>query len=387
MQAKKIHRFLGLHNRMRSRKGKKGEFSELISLAVARNINIDDEGAVSSRDGYVESLVLGNVTAAFSMSHNRHAYVVSDGVLYRVNTDLSTIQLGSVGNQPVQWLEVGTRVFMSTGFIIDNDKLIPWAVQPPSDPVVTVTSGLLPAGQYQLLVTRIFPDGRESASSGVVALNLADDSGLDLTGIVGCMVYMTDTNGSVFYEIGYQVNYIGAVADGGKSINQDLILNGTLPEDVRQIAFYQGSLYCSTYDKTNDLSAIFFSCYMRFHVFDYDSNVISDIAGEIRLLHGMDNGLLIGTDRAIYLYADESLSKLAGYGVPIGKQLIVNRDGNVFFQSVRGVCTLPFQNLTEDNFTMPLGGECVTGIINTEGFESFVTITDGTGVAEDSMTF
>jgi hypothetical protein len=373
---------------MRSRKGKKGEFSELISLAVAKNINIDDEGAVSSRDGYIESLALSNVTAAFSMSHNRHAYVVSDGVLYRVNPDLSTIQLGSVGTQAVQWLEVGTRVFMSTGFIIDNDNLIPWAIQPPSEPVVAnVVYGLLPAGQYQLLVTSILPDGRESASSGIVALNLPDNSGLDLMGTVGCMVYMTDTNGSVFYEIGYQTNYIGAVADGGKSINQDLILNGTLPDDVRQIAFYQGSLYCSTYDKTNDLSAIFFSCYMRFHVFDYDTNVISDIAGEIRLLHGMDNGLLIGTDRAIYLYADESLSKLAGYGVPVGKQLIVNRDGNVFFQSMRGVCTLPFQNLTGDNFTMPLGGECVTGIINAEGFESFVTITAGTGVAEDSMTF
>lgn len=371
---------------MRSRKGKKGEYSELISLAEAKNINIDDEGAVSSRDGYVQSLPFGNVTAAYSMSHNRYGYIVSNGVLYRVNPDLSTIELGNVGTQPVQWLEVGTRVFMSTGFIIDNDVLIPWRVNPPNTPVITVVSGYLPAGQYQLLITKILPDGRESVSSDVIALNLSDDSGIELTGIAGCMVYMTDANGSAFYEVGYQINYIGAI-DGGKSINQYLILNGALPENIGQIAFYQGSLHCSIYDKETDLSAIFYSVYMLFHVFDYDTNVISDIAGEIRLLHGMDNGLLIGTDRAIYLYSDGNLSKLAGYGVPVGKPLMVNRDGSVFFMSLRGVCTMPFQNLTEDNFTMPLGGECVTGIINTEGFESFITITDGAGFAEDSTTF
>src|SRR5574343_82281 len=386
MQSKKVHRFLGLHNQMRSRKGKKGEYSELISLTEAKNISIDDEGAISSRDGYVQSLQLNNVTAAYSMSHNRHGYVVSNGVLYRVNPDLSTVELGKVDAQPVQWLEVGTLVFMSTGFIIDNDELNTWRVFPPNEPVGSVISGYCPAGQYQLLLTRIMPDGRESVSSNVIALNLSDDSGVELKGIAGCMVYMTDTNGSVFYEVGYQVNYIGAI-DGGKSINQYLILNGALPENIGQIAFYQGSLYRSTYDKETDLSAIFYSVYMLFHVFDYDTNVISDIAGEIRLLHGMDDGLLIGTDRAIYIYSDNSLSKLAGYGVPIGKPLVVNRDGSVFFQSLRGVCTMPFQNLTVDNFTMPLGGECVTGIINTEGFENFITITDGTGFAEDSTTF
>ena len=76
-----------------------------------------------------------------------------------------------------------------------------------------------------------------------------------------------------------------------------------------------------------------------------------------------------------------------GYGVASGKPIKRNRDGQIFIQSLRGVCTMPFKNLTGDKYTAPLGGECSTAMLDSSGTELFLTITDGLGQTQDSTDF
>ena len=387
--ASQVLAFLGLHNLAVSRRQPKGENGTLISMADCQNIQLDDEGGVSSRDGNTLAMPTTGITAAFNIESYQYGYIVDNGTLKRVNKDLSTADLGIVSIQPTEWLEVGTRVFMSTGYLIDNNALMPWVTPVPVQPDIIIGTGYLAAGQYQLTITSISPDGRESGSCEVIPLNLADNSGLALVGTQNCMVYITPLNGSVFYEVGIGVTVIDSIAQlSSKSINPNLLIMQSVPQGIDKIAYYNECLHCSIYDKPTNSSSIFFSKPFLFNVFDWFSDVISDIAGEIRLLYGMPEGLLIGTDREILLYnVDSGTTKLAGYGVASGKPIKRNRDGQIFIQSLRGVCTMPFKNLTGDKYTAPLGGECSTAILDSSGTELFITITDGFGQTEDSVDF
>jgi len=389
MPTQQVLAFLGLHNLAQSRRQPKGEGGTLISMADCQNVQLDDEGGASSREGNTLAMPTTGITAAFNIESYQYGYIVDNGALKRINKDLSTQDLGTVSTQHTEWLEIGTRVFMSTGYLIDNNVLMPWKNPVPVQPDVIIGTGYLAAGQYQLTITSISPDGRESGSCEVIALNIADNSGLTLVGTQNCMVYMTPLNGSVFYEVGIGVTVIDSITQlTEKSINQQILITQSVPPVVDKIAYYNECIHCSIYDKPTNSSSIFFSKPLLFNVFDWFNDVISDIAGEIRLLHGMPDGLLIGTDREILLYnTDSGITKLAGYGVASGKPLTKNRDGQILFQSLRGVCTMPFKNLTGDKYTSPLGGECSTAILNSSGTELFVTITDGLGQTSDSTDF
>ena len=71
-------------------------------------------------------------------------------------------------------------------------------------------------------------------------------------------------------------------------------------------------------------------------------------AGRITLLAEVSQGLVIGTDRAIFIdHIDAPLQLVADYGVPHGG-LIYDDRNVVFFWSDRGMCrALPFENMTD----------------------------------------
>jgi hypothetical protein len=107
----------------------------------------------------------------------------------------------------------------------------------------------------------------------------------------------------------------------------------------------------------------------------------------VRLLVGTEDFLLIGTDKEIYRFDGLDLKRLARYGVPPGKVYQFSRDDELFFQTVRGVCKMPFENLTEAKISVPYGTYCTTGLISQNGLEKFITVTDGTGGTEDATVF
>ena len=199
MKPATISSFLGVRNVAQSRKQPLG------ALAEAVNVDVDDEGVIVSRLGYAKSLALTSVTAAFAPVNADVAYVVDNGTLKQITPGLQSISLGSVSTKDTHWLEIGMRIFMSTGYLIDNGELKAWFIDPPNPPLIQITSGNLPAGQYQITFTTLADDGRESPSCAVSTLNLSADSGLQLSGVDQCNVYLSDANGSNLYYVGYEV--------------------------------------------------------------------------------------------------------------------------------------------------------------------------------------
>lgn len=374
MKPATISSFLGVRNVAQSRKQPLG------ALAEAVNVDVDDEGVIVSRLGYAKSLALTSVTAAFAPVNADVAYVVDNGTLKQITPGLQSISLGSVSTKDTHWLEIGMRIFMSTGYLIDNGELKAWFIDPPNPPLIQITSGNLPAGQYQITFTTLADDGRESPSCAVSTLNLSADSGLQLSGVDQCNVYLSDANGSNLYYVGYEVDYIGNM-DASTPIDPSLMLTSYPEGDLGPIAFYDACVYVSQYDPVLAVSTIYASKPFFWHVFDVFEDYIQ-VPGEVRMLYGYSEGLLIGTDRDIWAYNGEAISKLAKYGVPPGHGLAADKDGTVMFQTYRGICTLPFKNLTIDKAIFPAGNYCSTAIVNDRAFDKFIILTDGTGESE-----
>lgn len=385
----KTQRFLGLWNTSQSRRQPRGEDGRAITLSSAINVDIDDEGGILSRPGFsATSVTATSVTAAYFRRDYQVGYIVDNGVLKRISSGLDVSELGPVSTETTYWQEVGNRVFLSTGYVVEGDTVLNWRIQPPETPEILVTGGNLSAGIYQIVTTRITVDGAESGSSVPQMINVPENGGIKLFGVSGCNVYVTLMNGADFYLAGYETALITEV-DGFVyyPMPEDLLMAAALPDNVGPIAYYNSCMYYSEYDSSKHETKIGWSSPFWWHLFDMRDDYFQ-IAGEVRLLVGLDEGLLIGTDKEILLYTDEEGPvKQAQYGVPKGQIYVYNRDKKIFFQSMRGICTMPFQNLTGDKVALPLGDFCTLGWIDMNGLEKVITLTDGTGRTDNSTIF
>ncbi|MAC32209.1 MAG: hypothetical protein CME38_01225 [Haliea sp.] len=105
-----IRQFLGLRNTERPARMPAG------SLVQARNIDIDDAGAIERRAGYQPVPGLSGVTAAYATKDDRRLFVVAGGALQEVVSldPLATRHLaGGFGAGEVWWSEGGGYVFCS----------------------------------------------------------------------------------------------------------------------------------------------------------------------------------------------------------------------------------------------------------------------------------
>lgn len=379
-----IKQFLGIRNTARQRKQPVG------ALSMAQNVDIDDEGAVVTRNGYVKSMNGTSITAAYAPRHSDYGYVVDNGRLLKVTQNLSKIDLGAVSSERTVWAEAGDYVFLSTGKVVNNSELVDWRVDPPDALQCRVTSGALAAGQYQLVATVITADGRESASSGLTVLDVPDGGAIQIDNAAGKNIYVTEANGEVFYYAGTGLNYITSTLLLSIPLDPALLLNNPLPDGIDQIAYYSGSVYYSLFDQVNNTSVVGWSKPFRWHVFDVSDDYIL-IPGQVRCMiatgQEQDKALIIATERQIFAFNGDSLAELAAYGVPNGVTASRSLSGLTLIWTDRGVCSVePFQNLTWEKASLAAGNVDNTYHIFHDGIEQFVVLTDSQGAADYAVT-
>ena len=91
-------------------------------------------------------------------------------------------------------------------------------------------------------------------------------------------------------------------------------------------------------------------------------------AGRITLLAEVSQGLVIGTDRAIFVDpVDAPLQRVTDYGVPHGGRVYDDRNV-VFFWSDRGLCrALPFENMTDKQLVVTGRENTVAALLPYQG--------------------
>lgn len=378
-----ITKFLGLYNREQSRRLPVG------SLTVAENIDIDDSGGIIRRQGYAKVADLFNVTSAYATQDERRLFVVSNGdlLLHVGNFNFAVIYV-DVGTAYIQWVEVADFIFLSTGQVIDKDNNVTtWRIPTPMEPDVALISGVLPEGQYQISTALVDALGREGGASPTWVQEVAEGSGFRITPDTPAgytsRVYVSEANGTELYFAGETATSVEVVAATAlvDPIEAAQLGSYPAPEDATVIAHYEARLWAA---QPGPVSAIWFSEPYWWNLFKLQENFIS-VPGWVRMMVGLKEGLLIGTDDEIYVYND-SLMKVADYGVPFGKACAVDDTGKAFIWTKQGICeALPFNNLTEQKLSLAAEGSCYTDIVEQNGFSQFVVLTTEEGAADNKL--
>jgi len=391
-QSVNIDRFLGLRNKV-------DELRTVtdggIGLTRADNIYIDDEFKMQFAEGTTR--VTTEISRELIISHDeQRALVITGTTLRKLNDDLTTTMImdGLDPTATYDYCEVNEFIYLSSSkgdsWIIAPDFTVrAWGLPLPAQVDLFFVDGYLAAGRYQVACTFVAPDGRESGAPLSTVLEVVDSSALvisDIPQLAGHLtrVYISSTNGTVLYRA-FETTQIVVTWNGPVDELVEPLRTQFLrpPPAADRVAYYRGQLILSYWDAHRNISILYGSQPLGFELFDTlkNANVLS---GRVHVLRGMKEYLVIGTDSEIYIYADDDLTRVAKYGVPFGKS-DVEYEKKVYFWSNRGVCrAAPFENMTEEDVSLPPGTDTYGAIVESGGVEKYVVMLNDSGTARNA---
>lgn len=352
-------------------------------LQRADDVLVTDSEAMVRRQGYAP-VVTGVMRGAFSTLDFTRFYIVSGTTLQRVNADMSlrTLRTG-LAPRDMHWVEINRTVFFTNGVdsgIIDqDDQVIDWDWQLPTPPTLSAGTGSLPAGRYQVACTYVLADGRETGSSGSVAIDLPADSSLQISNIpqvagLQTQTYIAPADSTVF---GLALTGAATAATWNSSpdyLGTELtsLLDNPLPRDAIYPTLWQGRVMLAQYMPDVGQTAVWMSQPLGFHLFDYAGGFFL-LPGRVALMAATPKGVVIGTESKLYAYDDTGLTTLAEYGAVPGCSWALDDDSSILFWSKRGVCrAMPFENLTEGQVSVATGVSAGAAIVRRNGQKHFV---------------
>ncbi len=275
-------------------------------LVIARNLDIDESGRLFRRDGYTS--MLGAVGAHSLSAEGDLATFVQGTSLKRLWPDYSTTVLRSVtADLVVRYQSVIGRTYYSNGVengVIEGGASRSWGITPPSSAgVATASAGMLPAGRYQWTMTFVRFDGQESGALVTGAIDLPDNSGISFsnlpvssdTDIAYKVLYLTPTNGEVFYE----ALTVLAAATTASYINDGVELTRPLetlhlkePPAGNVLGYYRGHMLVAVG------AFLFYSKPYAYELFDLRDYLNFD--GAITLIAPVEDGIYVCTQTHHY---------------------------------------------------------------------------------------
>lgn len=365
-----LHNFLGIRNTSPIRSIPNN------ALGDGVDVDVDDNGAISKRNGATLAKLVPSFTSAYS-TFDQTPYVVSNGTLNRLDPNLTLIPL--TASTATEFADFGKTLFTNDGIKVQDDRVLDLKVPTPQTaPTIRVAPGDWPEGDYAVVYSyRNLSTGLEGCISEARAITIPINSMVavdpipPIAGYVG-VVYMTEAGGSVFYD------------NNGAQLNQAQLGDG-FPLFGTNIAFFDSRVFVAVQNR-NGSTTLYFSAPFFHHLFDYLKGYVI-IPGEVRALMPSNESLIVGTDSAIYAYSVEGLTRLADYGIPKGRAFTKMPNGTVSMFTNKGVCSaMPFVNLTETKALFAPGIQCSTALVEQDGIQKFVALSDGSGAPYNVRT-
>lgn len=202
----------GINNRARDTEAPLDEFGRPMALREAVNVSLTKTGRPVRRPGRIKR-VPGRAHSLFAF--NQHLLAVVDGVMgayRRAPEGVLTLDttLATPGERFCTYATDDFSVWWSNGVtsgrIAEDLSVHPFWIDTPAPVQLAVGTGALAAGRYEVSVTAVDADGRESGASGAVGVNVPTGGGLIVTlpaapaGTLRWRLYVTPPNGEVLYE-------------------------------------------------------------------------------------------------------------------------------------------------------------------------------------------
>lgn len=193
------------------------------ALREAVNVSLTLSGEPVRRPGQTLR-VAGAAHSLYAMREHLIAAVDGEMAAYRQGQDgtlTKDVVIGNVGSRFCTFATDDFSTWWSNGIvggrIAEDLTAHPFWIDTPEPPSVTVSGGALDAGSYEVSVTAVDADGRESGASGGIAVTCGNNGGFSVTlralpvGTAKWRLYVSAPNGEVLYQQGeYPVNVLSA---------------------------------------------------------------------------------------------------------------------------------------------------------------------------------
>lgn len=347
----------------------------------ADNVVVTNTGSLETTPGYSRATTNTNIRGAYATRDQQRLYVVDSGELSKYDEMYTeqVLRMGLLGDGPVYFTEVNGEVYYSDG--VDMGMITPagtwrrWGFPTPEACTVTPSTGDLDAGIYRVTSTYVADTGLESQSGPELSFVLSSGSSLHIEPpfLAGhrSAVYVTAPNGTVFYRLALLSSGNVTYTSGPETLGQELRTGRLDPPRGTRPVFWQGSIYTAETYRTLDLTMVWYSLPLMYHHFDLAGRGIV-VPGTVHMMAAHDKGLVIGTEREIFVYTGDALAKLADYGVPDGEHASEHND-KLYFWSHRGLIEFaPFRNTTEAIVSLAPGVQAAGKVFQWDGMDRYV---------------
>jgi hypothetical protein len=343
-------------------------------LVTATNIDIDDSGRAARRAGQT----LKVAGASHSLWCDAICLCVQAGALKQINTDYSTTTLATgLTADYVSYQRVNDRVYWSNGtqngVIVDGVNRS-WGMPIPNLPTVSAISGNLTAGTYQYSMTTL-RDGMESGAALAGTIELTVGQGLRFTFTGNVSLYVTEPNGTTLFQCA--TSNTGTYDHIGGALSLPLDTQWCdQPPAGQCLTQYRGRIYIASGQFIYATTALGYElCDLR----DY----LSVDNSKITMLAGLENGLLVGTEKATYYLSGMSLAEFTTLpkGAAVIPRTLLIEDGQTvtgkaeyagrqvaLFTTTEGICLASpdgsVVNLTQDRYGFSAAGIGAAGLRN-----------------------
>lgn len=175
------------------------------ALRQAVNVNLTKEGKIQRRAGYT-SRDAGDVHSLHP--NGETLFAVKDGALGVYNTEYDfTALVSGISPHGVAYATVDTATYWTDGErfgrIVEGVAQAGWVSCPGQPALAAAAVGGLPAGMYQVAITYLAADGRESGSSLATLVTVPAEGGITMSNIppnpdaVTVRVYVSGANDDV----------------------------------------------------------------------------------------------------------------------------------------------------------------------------------------------
>lgn len=366
-----VDNFAGINNVDAAERLKDNELREAV------NVDIDDSGRIASRGGYTQ-IYAGTNVHSFWSDRNLKLFV-EDGTLKKLNADLTATALrtGVARFKPMAYEEINGDAYYSdtylTGVIKSDGTAATMSTPtPPIRAALMSAAGILPAGQYGVVVTAVDATGRESGALPPEYITLTEGQSITVTSLPSALpgastlnLYCTQTDGDTFY-------LATTVAVGTTSASITTLPSGPVCRTMNLVdmppghilAEHAGRLYVAV-----DNYVIYSEPYM------YGLRKITNFLPfpqRVTMLAPAQDGMFVSSDKLYHLFGtkpdDFSMSVKSEYPAFEGTAAKINQKafgedgqpGDVWvWLSAEGICAGlmggSYRNLTEGRYAVKSG--------------------------------
>lgn len=386
--------FKGLNNVLPDHAITEGYLKEIV------NFDIDKAGNLSKRKGYLLKDA-GDFHSLWSNEEQTVMYAVKDDDLVQINDQGVVTSLNfSIVSESVSFRYLDSITYFVTkttaGKIDSAGNITPWGIEMPVfNPILSVGSGGLPKGAYQVSVSYEKSNGQKGGSSLANNIEIPDNSSILLSNIpFSSDPEISFVNIFCSLENGDELYKVAQIPNGTTTYQISSVLEGNYPLDTfgyypapsgHIVQWAHGRFYIA------DGKYLMFSQPHQYDYFSLRENYFY-FPEKITAVCPTPDGLWISADRLYYLAGKDPTSsrltekepfkvvqgsdvKFSGAYVfientPLGYKWLCTTDRGIIILFNDGVVL----NMTERNMSIPTATSAASAFIQEDGINRYLSI-------------